>query len=119
VNRRSAERNLDETLCYNHFEASHYAGIHPVEIDQFHGSEGKDDAFDIYFYPIKQVTRNRWLGIAKQLLHGRDLPPVELVEVGGVYYVRDGHHRISVARSLGQLYFEAEIINMQLTQRIR
>jgi hypothetical protein len=112
-------RDLYETLCCNHIEASHYAGLHPVEIDQIHGSEGKGVAFDSNFYPIKEVTRCRWLGIAKELLHGRDLPPVELVEVGGEYYVRDGHHRISVARSLGQLYIEAEIINIQMVQRLR
>jgi hypothetical protein len=37
------------------------------------------------------------------------LPPVELVQVGDVYFVRDEHHRISVARTLGQLDIEAEV----------
>jgi hypothetical protein len=37
------------------------------------------------------------------------LPPVVLVQVGDVYFVRDGHHRISVARALGQLDIEAEV----------
>jgi len=44
------------------------------------------------------------------------LPPVELIQVGGCYFVRDGHHRISVARSFGQQYIEAEIIRMQLNR---
>jgi hypothetical protein len=110
--------DMDETLCCKHIEGSHYAGVHPVEIDQINGTEGKGDAFDSGFYPTKEITRSRWLGIAKELLHGRDLPPVELVEVEGKYYVRDGHHRISVARSIGQLYIEAEIINIRLAHRI-
>jgi len=42
-----------------------------------------------------------------------DLPPVELYQVGQVYFVRDGHHRISVARERGQEYIEAEVIEMK------
>jgi len=40
---------------------------------------------------------------------GTPLPPVELVQVGDVYFVRDGHHRISVARTVGQRDIEAEV----------
>jgi len=87
LNRRSTHMpELDETLCCNQIDGSHYAGVHPVEIDHIHGSEGKGDAFDSNFYPTKEITRNRWLGIAKELLRGRDLPPVELVEVEGEYF---------------------------------
>jgi len=119
LNRRSTHMpELDETLCCNQIDGSHYAGVHPVEIDHIHGSEGKGDAFDSNLYPTKEITRSRWLEIAKELLHSRDLPPVNLVEVEGEYFVRDGHHRISIARSQGQLYIEAEIINMHLAHRV-
>jgi hypothetical protein len=37
------------------------------------------------------------------------LPPVELIQVGDVYFVRDGHHRISVARMMGQDSIDAEV----------
>jgi hypothetical protein len=37
------------------------------------------------------------------------MPPVELIRVGDVYFVRDGHHRVSVARALGQAYIDAEV----------
>ena len=40
---------------------------------------------------------------------GQHLPPVELIQVGSAFYVRDGHHRISVARVLGQVTIEAEV----------
>jgi hypothetical protein len=42
-----------------------------------------------------------------------DLPPVHLYKVGDAYFVRDGHHRISVARERGQQFIEGEIIEMQ------
>jgi hypothetical protein len=42
-------------------------------------------------------------------LAGDPLPPVELIQVGSVYFVRDGHHRISVARAMGQQEIEAVV----------
>ena len=58
---------------------------------------------------------SRWLRVAT--VRGRDkvLPPVVLVQVGHVYFVRDGHHRISVARALGQLDIEAEVTIWQVS----
>ncbi len=111
--------NLAGALCCNSIQNSHYIGIHPVPIDQIHGSEGKGDAFDARFFPTKEISRNRWLNIAAENLRGHVLPPVELVEVDGEYYVRDGHHRISVARCLGQAYIEAEITKVRLACCIR
>ena len=48
--------------------------------------------------------------MAQAKLDGTVLPPVELIQVGDIYFVRDGHHRISVARALGEEYIDAEII---------
>jgi hypothetical protein len=48
-------------------------------------------------------------GIAAAWELGRELPPVELVQIGDFYFVRDGHHRISVARAMGQEHIEAEV----------
>jgi hypothetical protein len=93
--------NLDETLCCTDVENSHYKGVQTISIDSIRGTEGKADAFDEKFHPIQEASRGRWLSIAREKLRGHNLPPVELVDVDGIYYVRDGHHRISVARSLG------------------
>jgi hypothetical protein len=49
------------------------------------------------------------LNIAKLRLEGRPLPPVELIQVGDSYFVRDGHHRISVARAFGQTAIDAQV----------
>jgi hypothetical protein len=40
---------------------------------------------------------------------GTPLPPVKLIQIGDLYFVRDGHHRISVARAMGQEAIEAEV----------
>jgi len=116
--RRSPElKELDQTLCCAQVQSSSYAGAYPVEIKQIQGTEGKAADFDGHFHPRREESRSRWLQVAIERLRGRNLPPVELVEVDGIYYVRDGHHRISVARTLGQTWIDAEVIRMSLDQR--
>jgi hypothetical protein len=61
------------------------------------------------FNPLSKHSQERWQGIYGALMHGSSLPPVTLIEIGGRYFVRDGHHRISVARALGRLDIEAEV----------
>lgn len=109
---------LDETLCCAEIINSHYAGQKAVEIERIRGTESKADEFDAEFHPLKETSRTRWLNVALERLRGRDLPPVELLDVDGVYYVRDGHHRISVARSLGETYIDAEIVRMYIDRQV-
>ena len=116
--RTSRLLELEDTLCCSALENSHYAGLKTVDINHIRGTQGKADAFDAEFNPIAETTRSRWVGIALQKLRGRELPPVELVKVGDIYYVRDGHHRISVAHSLGQQFIEAEVTVIRLRQRL-
>jgi hypothetical protein len=54
--------------------------------------------------------------VAQARQQGLSLPPVELTQVGEVYFVRDGHHRISVARALGQTDIEAEVRVWQVAE---
>jgi hypothetical protein len=72
-----------------------------VLIAQIDGSENRSTDFDRNFNPLNDHTRDRWLSIARAWQRGRYLPPVKLIQVGDHYFVRDGHHRISVARALG------------------
>jgi hypothetical protein len=110
-------RDLDETLKESEIEGSHYVGLKTVKIDRIRGTQGKADAFDAEFNPIQKTSCARWLDIAREKLRGHDMPPVELVQVGDIYYVRDGHHRISVSRTLGQSFIDAEVTVMQLQKR--
>jgi hypothetical protein len=85
-----------------------------VPISQIGGSEGRVGDFDRDFNPLKDYTRRRWLGIAAARERGKVLPPVSLVQVGDVYFVKDGHHRISVARAVGQDAIEARVTAWQV-----
>jgi uncharacterized ParB-like nuclease family protein len=53
--------------------------------------------------------------VAAVRLHGTRLPPVELIEVAGIYFVVDGHHRISVARALGESEIRAKVTSWQVS----
>ncbi len=85
------------------------AGVRLVPLGAIRGSEGRAADFDADFNPLQEHTRERWIGVAAAAQSGASLPPVKLVQIDGVYYVRDGHHRISVARHRGQTEIEAEV----------
>ena len=87
----------------------HAAGMQTVPIRQIRGSEGRCEDFDSEFRPLKAHTEDRWLSVARANLRGLGLPPVELVRIGEIYFVRDGHHRISVAAALGQQEIDAVV----------
>jgi len=80
-----------------------------VTFDRIWGSEGRCRDFDRAFYPLRSHEKDRWLSIAVAREIGIGLPPVELVQVGDVYFVQDGHHRISVARMQGQKAVDAGV----------
>jgi hypothetical protein len=80
-----------------------------VRLADIRGTEGRAQGFDDEFYPLSDQTRQRWQSVACALEAGIELPPVQLIQVGSTYYVRDGHHRVSVNRALGQEAIEAEV----------
>jgi hypothetical protein len=88
-----------------------YIGDQTVRLSQIQGSGTRARCydFDTDFRPLNAHNRDRWLGVATAWQLGKKLPPVELIQVGEVYFVEDGHHRISVARALGQQEIVAEV----------
>lgn len=87
--------------------SSHYLGLRAVPLTAIRGTFDRGADFDADFHPTQKFTRLRWRKIANAMLNGEDLPPVELIQVGDIYYVRDGHHRISVARALRRQFIDA------------
>ena len=90
------------------------AGLCTVPIRQIRGSEGRCHDFDADFRPLQARTRDRWVSIAIAWQRGIILPPVELIQIGDTYFVRDGHHRISVAKAMGQPDIEAVVTVWQV-----
>jgi hypothetical protein len=95
------------------------AGTRIVPIRQIRGSEGRCVDFDVAFHPLKAHTEDRWLSVAKANVRGHGLPPIELIQVGEIYFVRDGHHRISVAAALGQQEIDAVVTIWHVTAPVQ
>ena len=94
--------------------ARYSAGLRTVAISDIRGSEGRSQDFDRSFRPLRGYTEGRWRSVARAQQQGRFLPAIELIQVGDVYFVRDGHHRLSVARALGQHSIEARVTVWQV-----
>lgn len=92
-----------------HTRAQYYGGLRPVALEKICGSLGRMGDFDVDFNPLDGRLRERWQSIAMAYLHHTGMKPVELIQVGERYFVKDGHHRISVARAVGQCAIDAEV----------
>lgn len=91
-----------------------YGGVQAIPIKQIVGSVDRYRDFDHYFLPRYNRPLNRWVGIRRAKLEGVELPAIEVYKVGDLYFVKDGHHRVSVARDEGQVYIDAEIIELNV-----
>lgn len=92
-----------------HTANAHYSGLKNIPINQIIGTEQGTSNFDLAFHPVSERSRERWIGVATASLNLLPLPIIELIQIGNAYFVRDGHHRISVARALKQEFIEAEV----------
>lgn len=108
--RRRAGRLMDLNLLpVSRISNRHYGGVRAVLINQIYGTLGRGEDFDDQFHPLDERSRDRWVTIAILRLQGQPVDAVRLIQVGDHYFVEDGHHRISVARTLGQAVVDAEV----------
>lgn len=108
--RRQTWRLFDlNVLAPSQVRGRRYGGIQSVSISQICGSMGRTGDFDRSFHPLDDRLRSRWISVAMARSQYVPLPPVSLVQVGDCYFVEDGHHRISVARALGESVIDAEV----------
>jgi len=89
-----------------------YLGMQTVPVALIVGSEGRYRDFTRYFLPKADHLRNRWIRVDEAHLKDVILPAVQLYEIGGVYFVRDGNHRVSVAKMQGVEFIDAEVIGL-------
>ena len=75
-----------------------YTGEVPLSV--IVGSVGRRDDFDADFTLVNKALEDRQRRVAETFADGRFPPPLDLVRLGELYFVRDGHHRVSVARSM-------------------
>ncbi len=89
-----------------------YRGMQQVAISKIVGSEGRYQDFNRGFLPRREHLRGRWTSVDKAYIQDIILPPIRLYEIGGVYFVRDGNHRVSVAKAQGVYAVDAEVTSL-------
>jgi hypothetical protein len=76
-------------------------GLQTIELDSIVGTVDRSREFDRAFRPTSRRVRYRWERVAKAMRRGEALPPIDVYRIGDLHFVRDGHHRVSVARARG------------------
>ena len=93
--------------------AETYIGMKVIPIDKIVGSEGRYKDFDNRFFPKSTHLKNRWQHVDEAALNDITLPPIKVYEIAGLYFVRDGNHRVSVAKTRGTEFIDAEVVSLQ------
>ncbi len=84
-----------------------------IPVSKIIGSEGRYQDFDNKFFPKSSHLKARWEKIDDAAIRLIDLPPIKVYEIAGLYFVRDGNHRVSVAKSRGTEFIDAEVVSLQ------
>jgi hypothetical protein len=86
-----------------------YQGLKSIPVEKIVGSENRHRDFSLGFRPKKNLSRHRWIKIDQAFKGMQNLPPIVVYEIGGLYFVRDGNHRVSVAKDQGIAFMDAEV----------
>jgi hypothetical protein len=85
-------------------------GLRTIPLDSIVGTvERRRGEFDRQFRPASAGVRGRWESIATARRRGQEMPPIDVYRVGDLHFVEDGHHRVSVARAVGDTHIEARV----------
>jgi len=88
-------------------------GLQTIPLDSIVGTVDRTREFDRHFHPTSGRLRTRWERIAAAQRRGEAFPPISVYRIGDLHFVRDGHHRVSVARSLGREDIDAYVTEVE------
>lgn len=95
-----------------------YMGMQAIPVSKIVGSEGRYKDFDNQFFPKNSFMKERWERVDSAIINDIVLPPIRVYELAGLYFVRDGNHRVSVAKSKGVEFIDAEVVSLQTEVRL-
>ena len=88
-------------------------GQQVIPLDSIVGTVDRTREFDRQFRPTTGRVRGRWERVAAAMRRGESLPPIDVYRIGELHFVRDGHHRVSVARALGRSDIDAYVTEVE------
>jgi hypothetical protein len=89
-----------------------YVGLRPIPVVQIVGTDSRGGDFDREFRPLRPGVRDRWRQVERAFPDG-DFPPIVVYQLGDVYFVLDGHHRVAIARQNGMETIDAEVTELK------
>ena len=90
-----------------------HVGLRVIPLDSVVGTVNRSRDFDRGFRPTSPRVRERWERIAAAVRRGESLPPIDVYRIGDMHFVKDGHHRVSVARALDLYTIDAYVTEIQ------
>ena len=106
---------LDEITRALGWRGQQYIGLQTIPVDSIVGTAGSLPTFDRHFRPTSNRARERWEQLALAQRRGAAIPPIEVYRVGGLHFVSDGHHRVSIAAATGQRTIDAYVTEVLTT----
>jgi hypothetical protein len=110
--RQDAMLSLGDVRSLLRPESETYRGMQTIAIGRIVGSEGRYKDFNRAFLPRHDKLMRRWISVDMAHYQDVSLPPIKVFEIGGAYFVRDGNHRVSVAKAQGAEFIDAEVISL-------
>ncbi|HMC05904.1 MAG TPA: hypothetical protein VKG89_00780 [Solirubrobacterales bacterium] len=102
----------EEVLEALGFRGERGLGLQSIPLDSVVGTVDRSREFDRRFRPTSQRVRGRWERIAEAQRRGHAMPPISVYRIGDMHFVKDGHHRVSVARAQGRAEIDAYVTDV-------
>lgn len=104
--------NFDEVKARLHLSDQSYRGLENIPLNRIVGSVGRYKEFTRNFLPKRAGMADRWSNVYAQVNSMTGVPPIDVFQVDDVYFVRDGNHRVSIARQMGARTIEAYVTEL-------
>jgi hypothetical protein len=98
---------FEEVIDALGYRGERHLGVQTIPLDSIVGTVDRTREFDRSFRPTSQRVRDRWERIATAQRKGESMPPIQVYRIGDMHFVKDGHHRVSVARAQGRREIDA------------
>ena len=108
---------LDEARRRLRVVGQSYLGVREIPVERIIGSLDRTADFDRSFRPRRGFSRGRLASLRGAFPDGQ-MPPIEVQELGGAYFVADGHHRVALAREREAAFIDAEVTRLQTNYEV-
>ena len=107
---------LDDVVGPLGWRGQRQLGLQTIQLDTIVGTTSPRRDFDRRFRPTSTRVRDRWERLALAQRRGEAIPPIEVYRIGGLHFVSDGHHRVSIAVATGQQIIDAYVTEIFTTK---